>query len=85
VFERSGQIPKSPKGKSKYLGSSDDDDVFLGDFDTRYLFLILCICERLVDMFFCSTSAPEVDETNIGNRDPALKHTYKGLPKLRYV
>jgi hypothetical protein len=29
--------------------------------------------------------SPEVDETDIGNRDPALKSTYKGLPKLRYV
>jgi hypothetical protein len=26
-----------------------------------------------------------VDETNVGNRDKALKDTYKGLPKLRYV
>jgi hypothetical protein len=26
-----------------------------------------------------------VDETDIGNRDPLLKATYKGLPKLRYT
>jgi len=32
-----------------------------------------------------SAGPPEVDETDIGNRDPLLEHTYKGLPKLRYV
>jgi len=26
-----------------------------------------------------------VDETNVGNRDPLLARSYKGLPKLRYV
>ena len=26
-----------------------------------------------------------MDETDISNRDPLLKATYKGLPKLRYV
>ena len=28
---------------------------------------------------------PDKDETDIGNRDPLLKSTYKGLPKLRYI
>ena len=32
-----------------------------------------------------SAAPPKVDETDIGNRDEALQHTYKGLPKLRYV
>ncbi|KIM78970.1 hypothetical protein PILCRDRAFT_10889 [Piloderma croceum F 1598] len=33
--------------------------------------------------FNTSAPPPKVDETDIGNRDPALKNTYKGLPKLR--
>jgi hypothetical protein len=37
------KVSNSSKGKSKYMGFSDDDDVFLGDFHTRYLFLILDI------------------------------------------
>ena len=32
-----------------------------------------------------SVAPPKVDETDIGNRDPALERTYKGLPKLRCV
>jgi hypothetical protein len=32
-----------------------------------------------------SRTLPDVDETNIGNRDPLLRKTYKGLLKLRYA
>jgi hypothetical protein len=32
-----------------------------------------------------SASAPKEDETDIGNRDPALKRTYKGLVNLRWA
>ncbi|KIM72506.1 hypothetical protein PILCRDRAFT_16086 [Piloderma croceum F 1598] len=35
--------------------------------------------------FDTSAAPPKVDQTNIGNRDVALQHTYKGLPKLRAV
>jgi hypothetical protein len=30
-----------------------------------------------------SAANPDRDETDIGNRDPALKKTYNGLVKLR--
>jgi hypothetical protein len=37
-------------------------------------------------LIYSWVSAPlKVDETDIGNKDPALEHTYKGLPKLRCV
>src|ERR1700728_4073259 len=44
-----------------------------------YSYLLLMIYS------FISVPSPKVGETNIGDRDPQLEHTYKGLPKLRYV
>jgi len=32
-----------------------------------------------------SENPPKVDESDIGNRDPALKSTYKGLVNIRCV
>ena len=32
-----------------------------------------------------SAAAPDIDETDIGNRDRRLKKTYEGLPKLRCI
>jgi hypothetical protein len=35
--------------------------------------------------FIRSEPSPAVDETNVGNRDDALKKTYRGLVNLKYV
>jgi hypothetical protein len=32
-----------------------------------------------------SEPSPEKDESNIGNRDHELAHTYRGLPNIRFV
>jgi hypothetical protein len=48
-------------------------------------FIIIIIYIKLLLNFYCSEKSPEMDESNVGNRDPALKSTYKGLVNIRYV
>jgi len=48
-----------------------------------HLFGVHCCIPLICSL--ASVAPPKVDETNIGNRDPALERTYKGLPKLRCV
>jgi hypothetical protein len=34
--------------------------------------------------FYCSELPPDIDESDVGTRDPALKSTYKGLVNIQY-
>jgi hypothetical protein len=46
---------------------------------------IIIIYIKLLLNFYCSEKSPEMDESNVGNRDPALKSTYKGLVNIRCI
>ena len=65
VSSRSGQAPKTSKGKSTHQGSSDDNDVFLDDFNTRcVLFISRVQLPSVDDIFFyqCALSKGRWDQ-----------------------
>src|ERR1700676_2317609 len=49
------------------------------------IYVILPIISVNIYIYICSDPSPAVDETNVGNRDDALKKTYRGLVNLKYV
>ena len=49
------------------------------------IYVILPIISVNIYIYICSEPSPAVDETNVSNRDDALKKTYRGLVNLKYV
>jgi hypothetical protein len=72
------------------MDEEDDNDdaseaeVYLEDQTTRYYSHYLACCINMC-LYVCSEPSPDVDETNVGNRDDELRKTYRGLVNLRYV
>lgn len=71
------------------IRDEEDDDnaseaeTYLENQTTRYCKRYRACCRSLC-LYVCSEPSPPVDETNVGNRDDALKKTYRGLVNLRY-
>ena len=70
------------KGNAASAPSDEDEEVYLEIFRPG-MPTHSCLSSLVNACFIVSASGPERDECDIGNRDPALKKSYRGLVNLK--